>query len=83
MMVYMIGRFMYHLREYNDVMNYMESHPRVKQEAVMRGEYADFFSSRWRYAWKMTGIEWRHRDRYGRKCRKAGGNCARCNAKHC
>ena len=79
----MIGKFCFYLKEYDGVKGFVDSRPKLKQQAVMSGEYADLYSSRWRFAWKMTAIEWRHRDRYGRKCRKLGGNCARCKAKHC
>ena len=81
--LWMIRCLIYYLADYDSVMAYLDAHPAVKQKSVMSGEYADFFPSRWRYTWKMLGIEWKHRDRYGRKCRRAGGNCARCNAKHC
>lgn len=39
--------------------------------------------NRFDYAWKNAKIHYAHRDRYGRKCKKNGGDCNKCNAKHC
>ena len=72
--------FYYLLHDYDDVMTFMEWKPKLKEEAIKSGEYADWFSSRWRYAWKMTRVQWKHRDRYSRKCNL---DCFNCKAKHC
>lgn len=40
-------------------------------------------NSRFWYALEGVRVMWRHRDRYGRKCRKYSGDCMVCNAKHC
>lgn len=39
--------------------------------------------SRLYYAFENARIYYRHRDRYGRKCRKMQGDCERCDARHC
>ena len=41
------------------------------------------YKSRFDFALRNAKIHYAHRDRYGRKCRKAGGNCENCTAKHC
>lgn len=41
------------------------------------------FKSRFDYALRTARSHYAHRDKYGRKCRKYGGDCDRCNAKHC
>ena len=77
----MIRWFFYYLqRDYDDVMAFMEWKPKLKEQAVRSGEYAEWYSSRWRYAWKMTRVQWKHRDRYSRKCNL---DCFNCKAKHC
>lgn len=40
-------------------------------------------NSRFWYAIETAKVYYKHRDRYGRKCRKFGGDCEKCNAKHC
>ena len=72
--------FYYLLHDYDDVMTFMEWKPNLKEQAVRSGEYAEWYSSRWRYAWKMTRVQWKHRDRYSRKCNL---DCFNCKAKHC
>ena len=56
-----------------------------KQELLARliedGEWTP--KNRLDFAWRHARAKWRHRDRYGRKCRKANGDCDKCNAKHC
>ena len=79
----MVRWFIYYLADYEDIKAYIDYRPGLKQKYVLSGEYAGLFSSRWRYACKMTALEWRHRDRYGWKCHRAKGNCAKCGAKHC
>lgn len=37
-------------------------------------------SNRWEYAWNLSKIWWKHRDRYSRKC---SGDCENCKCKHC
>lgn len=76
----MIRWFFYYLWDYDGMMDFMEHRPDVKEESIKCGEYADWFSSRWRYAWKMTRVQWKHRDRYSRKCNL---DCFNCKAKHC
>lgn len=76
----MIRWFFYYLWDYDGMMDFMEHRPDVKEESIKCGEYANWFSSRWRYAWKMTRVQWKHRDRYSRKCKR---DCFNCNAKHC
>ena len=76
----MIRWFFYDLWDYDGMMDFMEHRPDVKEESIKCGEYADWFSSRWRYAWKMTRVQWKHRDRYSRKCNL---DCFNCKAKHC
>ena len=39
--------FYYLLHDYDDVMTFMEWKPKLKEEAIKSGEYADWFSSRW------------------------------------
>ena len=72
--------FYYLLHDYDGVMAFMEWKPKLKEEAIKSGEYAEWYSSRWRYAWKMTRVQWKHRDRYSRKCNL---DCFNCKAKHC
>lgn len=79
----MIRWFVYYLQNYERFIRFLDSRPVLKQRSVMSGEYANCFSSRWRYALTMTLILWKHRDRYGWKCRRIGGNCAKCKEKHC
>ena len=76
----MIRWFFYYLWDYDGMMDFMEHRPDVKEESIKCGEYADWFSSRWRYAWKMTRVQWKYRGRYSHKCKR---NCFNCNAKHC
>jgi hypothetical protein len=71
--------FYYLLRDYDDVMAFMEWKPKLKEQAVRSGEYADWYSSRWRFAWKMICVEWKHRDRLRNV--RFGGDCANCKAK--
>lgn len=40
-------------------------------------------NTRFAYALSTAKVHYRHRDRYGRKCKKNNGNCEKCNAKHC
>ncbi|MBQ1617582.1 MAG: hypothetical protein II086_10010 [Ruminococcus sp.] len=54
--------FYYLLHDYDSSMDFMEMYPKLKEEAIKSGEYADWFSSRWRYAWKMTRVQWKHLD---------------------
>lgn len=77
----MIRWFFYYLWDYDGMMDFMEWKPKLKEEAIKSGEYADWFSSRWRYAWKMTRVQWKHRDRL--RCERFGGDCSNCKAKHC
>lgn len=72
--------FYYLLHDYDSSMDFMEMYPNLKEEAIKSGEYAEWYSSRWRYAWKMTRVQWKHRDRYSRKCNL---DCFNCKAKHC
>ena len=41
------------------------------------------YKGRFDYAKKNAKTHYAHRDKYGRKCRKHGGDCEKCNAKHC
>ena len=75
----MIRWFFYYLWDYDGMMDFMEHRPDVKEESIKCGEYADWFSSRWRYAWKMTRVEWKRRDRLRNV--RFGGDCANCKAK--
>lgn len=40
-------------------------------------------NTRFEYALSTAKVHYRHRDRYGRKCKKYKGNCSKCKAKHC
>ena len=73
--------FYYLLHDYVGVMAFMEWKPKLKEKAIKSGEYAEWYSSRWRYAWKMTRVQWKHRDRL--RCERFGGDCSNCKAKHC
>ena len=41
------------------------------------------YKGRFDYALTNAKIFYKHRDRYGRKCQKANGDCSKCRAKHC
>lgn len=58
----MIRWFFYYLWDYDGMMDFMEHRPDVKEESIKCGEYAEWYSSRWRYAWKMTRVQWKHLD---------------------
>ncbi len=76
----LIKRFFAYLTWYYDFnMELMEMYPETKKETIKSGEYADWYSSRWRFAWKMIRVEWKHRDRLRNV--RFGGDCANCKAK--
>ena len=78
----MIKRFFDYLTWYYDSsMDFMEMYPKLKEEAIKSGEYAEWYGSRWRFAWKMIRVKWQHRDRL--RCERFGGDCSNCKAKHC
>ena len=76
----MIRYFFHYLRYYDFMIAFLDSRPKLKQQAVISGEYAEWYTSRWRFAWKATCVQWKHRDRFSRKCKR---NCFDCDAKHC
>ena len=70
-------RFMEGLKE-----NSPEAYKQMYEEDRARGVEPEY-KSRFDYALRNAKIHYAHRDRFGRKCRKYGGNCENCNAKHC
>lgn len=76
-----IRYFIMEWRYYPMLMAFWDSRPKLQSELKEKGEW--FPKSRFDYALKTAKVHYKHRDRYGRKCRKFAGNCERCNAKHC
>jgi hypothetical protein len=77
-------------KEYSGVMRFIEMFKRDNPEEYEKMCESDRahgidpeYKSRFDYALKTARFCYAHRDRYGRKCRKAGGDCDNCNAKHC
>lgn len=62
--------------------NSPEEYEKMCESDRVRGVDPEY-KSRFDFAWRNAKIHYAHRDRYGRKCRKYGGDCERCNAKHC
>ena len=54
-----------------------------KMEAEDRKKGIKPYKNRFDFAFRIAKIKYAHRDRYGRKCRKYGFDCDKCNAKHC
>lgn len=88
-MIKFIKYFVYEWRKYPRFNAYRKCLKKKSPKAYAEMEGADAergikpYKNRLDYAWRNAKIRWSHRDRYGRKCRKHGGNCEKCNARHC
>lgn len=81
MVIRFIRIFVQYLFAYDSFVAFWSKREEIRKQFEDAGD--EWYKNRFDYAWKNTVLWWRHRDRYGRKCRKFHGDCERCNAKHC
>lgn len=82
-----IRHFIYEWSNYPQMIAWRNAH--FTDEQIKEMEKKDLkrgikpYKNRFDYAFRNSKIYYLHRDRYGRKCKKYGGNCDICDAKHC
>ena len=70
--------FVYHWREYTFFRWFWSERQEQYQELIDKGEY--HYKNRFDFAWRNAKVQWKHRDRYSKRCT---GDCEHCKLQHC
>lgn len=77
-MIRFIKYFMYHWRDYTFFRWFWSERQEQYNELIKNGEY--HYKNRFDFALRNALVEWKHRDRFSKRCT---GDCENCKLKHC